>query len=67
MRLMKNYKTLMARVDKLLQEKDRALPVSTSGLLAPKGKMSKIDESSPEAQIAKYISIIRKQREELIK
>jgi hypothetical protein len=66
-RLMRNYKTLMARVDKLIHDKNKELPLSTSGLLAPKGKMSKIDESSPEAQIAKYITIIRKQREELVK
>ncbi len=65
---MKNYKSMMARIDKLIQEKDKTLPVSTSGLLAPKGiKTEKEDDTSVEAQLAKYIAIIRKQREELIK
>lgn len=65
---MKNYKSMMARIDKLIQEKDKTLPVSTSGLLAPKGvKTEKQDDTSVEAQLAKYIAIIRKQREELIK
>jgi hypothetical protein len=65
---MKNYKSMMARIDKLIQEKDKTLPVSTSGLLAPKGlKTEKEDDTSVEAQLAKYITIIRKQREELIK
>ena len=59
---------MMARIDKLIQEKDKTLPVSTSGLLAPKGlKTEKEDDTSVEAQLAKYITIIRKQREELIK
>lgn len=65
---MQNYKAMMARIDKMIQEKDKSLPVSTSGLLAPKGiKPTKQDDNSVEAQLAKYISIIRKQREELIK
>lgn len=65
---MKNYKSMMARIDKMIQEKDKNLPVSTSGLLAPKGiKTEKQDDTSVEAQLAKYIAIIRKQREELIK
>jgi hypothetical protein len=65
---MKNYKSMMARIDKLIQEKDKTLPVSTSGLLAPKGlKTEKEDDTSVEAQLAKYIALIRKQREELIK
>ena len=65
---MKNYKSMMARIDKLIQEKDKTLPVSTSGLLAPKRlKTEKEDDTSVAAQLAKYITIIRKQREELIK
>jgi hypothetical protein len=65
---MQNYKAMMARIDKMIQQKDKTLPVSTSGLLAPKGiKPEKQDDTSVEAQLAKYIAIIRKQREELIK
>jgi hypothetical protein len=65
---MQNYKAMMAHIDKMIQQKDKSLPVSTSGLLAPKGiKTEKQDDTSVEAQLAKYIALIRKQREELIK
>ena len=65
---MQNYKAMMARIDKMIQQKDKTLPVSTSGLLAPKGvKPEKSDDTSIESQLAKYIAVIRKQREEFIK
>ena len=64
---MNNYKALMAKVDAIIEKQNKALPISTSGLLSPKGKPSKVAMDSPEAQIAKYVAIIRKQREELVK
>lgn len=64
---MKNYKSLMAKVDAIIEKQNKALPISTSGLLSPKGKPSMTPIDSPEAQIAKYVAIIRKQREELVK
>lgn len=64
---MKNYKTLMAKVDSIIEKQNKKLPISTSGLLSPKGKAAPTTMDSPEAQIAKYVAIIRKQREELVK
>lgn len=65
---MKNYKSLMAEVDSIIQQQNKKLPVSTSGLLAPKGKATpQQGMPSPVEEIAKYIAIIKKQREELIK
>jgi len=64
---MKNYKSLMAKVDAIIEKQNKSLPISTSGLLSPKGKPSLMSMDSPEAQIAKYVAIIRKQREELVK
>lgn len=64
---MKNYKSLMAKVDAIIEKQNKALPISTSGLLSPKGKPSLMSMDNPEAQIAKYVALIRKQREELVK
>lgn len=64
---MKNYKATMARIDKIISERDKKLPVSTSGLLAPKQKVSVQKKGGVEDMLADYIAIIRKQREELIK
>lgn len=66
---MKNYKQLMSRVDAIISEEDKAVPVSVTGLLGrSKAPMkAKGDMKSPEAQIAKYIAMIRKQRKELLK
>lgn len=64
---MKNYKATMARIDKIISERDKKLPISTSGLLAPKQKSSIQKRGGVEDMLADYIAIIRKQREELIK
>lgn len=66
---MKNYKQLMSRVDAIISEEDKTVPVSVTGLLG-RSKVpmkAKDDMKSPEAQIAKYIAMIRKQRKELLK
>lgn len=64
---MNNYKSLMAKVDAIIEKQNKKLPISTAGLLSPKGKAAQTTMDSPEAQIAKYVAIIRKQREELVK
>ena len=69
---MKNYKQLMAKVDGIIAQQDKKVPISSSGLLSParlpKTTISKpIKEDSPEASIAKYVAMIRKQREGLLK
>lgn len=64
---MKNYKATMARIDKIISERDKKIPVSTSGLLAPKQREVTQKKTGVEETLANYIAIIRKQREELIK
>lgn len=59
------YKTMMSNVEKVLAEKPAITP--TSGLLSPSKVAKKEPTTSPEATIAKYIAIIRKQRQELTK
>lgn len=59
------YKTMMSKVEKVLAEKPAMAP--TSGLLSPSKTAKKESTTSPEATIAKYIAIIRKQRQELTK
>jgi hypothetical protein len=63
---MKNYKSTIARIDALINKKDKSLPVSTSGLLAPKMKQPVKSANSIDEQLADYIAMIRKQRQELI-
>jgi hypothetical protein len=66
---MKNYKRLMSRVDSLITDKDKSAPVAVGGLLGRTKlpEKTKTDMKSPEAQIAKYVAMIRKQREALLK
>ena len=59
------YKAMMGRVEKLLAAKPSMSP--SSGLLSPSKAPKQTPATSPEATIAKYISLIRKQRQELIK
>lgn len=60
-----NYKAMMGRVEKLLSAKPSMS--ASSGLLSPSKAPKKETSSSPEETIAKYIAIIRKQRQELTK
>jgi hypothetical protein len=66
---MKNYKHLMSRVDSLIADEDKSAPVAVGGLLGRTKLPEKIkkDMTSPEAQIAKYVAMIRKQRKALLK
>ena len=59
----------MAKVDGIIAQQDKKTPVSASGLLSPsRTSVAKpIKEDSPEASIAKYVAMIRKQREGLLK
>lgn len=66
---MKNYTRLMSRIDSIIAEQDKSAPVAVSGLLGrtkPVSKQIPMD-NSPEAQVAKYVAMIRKQREALMK
>lgn len=60
----------MSKVDNIIAQQNKKAPVSASGLLSPgraAPKSVQIDEKSPEASIAKYVAMIRKQREGLVK
>jgi hypothetical protein len=65
---MKNYNRFMSRVDSIITEQDKTAPVAVSGLLGRTKMPSKeMKMDTPEAQIAKYVAMIRKQREALKK
>jgi len=57
---------MMARIDSIISSRDKTLPVSTSGLLAPKMKQPSKSANNVEEQLADYIAMIRKQRKELV-
>ena len=59
------YKAMMGRVEKMLAAKPSMSP--SSGLLSPSKAPKQEVVKSPEATIAKYIALIRKQRQELTK
>lgn len=66
---MKSYNQLMSRVDTIIAQQDKSAPVAVGGLLgrtktAPKQMPT---ANTPEAQVAKYVAMIRKQREALMK
>ena len=63
---MKNYKSTISRIDSIISKRDKSLPVSTSGLLAPKMKQPTRSANSMDEQLADYIAMIRKQRQELV-
>ena len=65
---MNSFKNMMSRIDSVIAEQDKTAPVSVSGLLGRTKTPSKqIKMDTPEAQIAKYVAMIRKQREALKK
>lgn len=65
---MKNFNRLMSRVDSIIAEQDKSAPVAVSGLLGRTKPVSKqMPMDTPEAQVAKYVAMIRKQREALLK
>lgn len=64
---MKNYTRYMQKIDGLLAEDKADKKTPASGLLAPSKVPKKTQEGTDvDSQIAKYISIIRKQKQELI-
>ena len=57
------YKTMMSKIEKAITK-----PSSPSaGLLSPTKAAVQPTSTSPEATIAKYVALIRKQRQELMK
>jgi hypothetical protein len=65
---MKNFNRVMSRVDSIIAEQDKSAPVAVSGLLGRTKPVSKqMPMDTPEAQVAKYVAMIRKQREALLK
>lgn len=65
---MKNYNRVMSRIDSIIAEQDKTAPVAVSGLLGRTKVPSKeLKTDSAEAKIAKYVAMIRKQREALLK
>jgi hypothetical protein len=59
------YKAMMGRVEKMLAAKPSVSP--SSGLLSPSKAPKQTPTTGPEATIAKYVALIRKQRQELTK
>lgn len=65
---MKNYNRVMSRVDSIIAEQDKSAPVAVGGLLGrTKMPAKEMKMDSAEAQVAKYVAMIRKQREALMK
>jgi hypothetical protein len=66
---MQNFNRVMSRVDSLIVDQDKSAPVAVGGLLGRTKlpEKTKTDMKSPEAQIAKYVAMIRKQRKALLK
>lgn len=64
---MKNYSKYMEKIDAMLaEEKGRKKPTA-SGLLAPSRMPKETKQKNDlDSQIANYISIIRKQKEDLL-
>lgn len=67
---MKNFKKYYNKINKLVESDKPSKPKTTfqSGLIPrPERKEEKADApKSAEAQVARYVSIIRKQKEELL-
>lgn len=64
---MKNYKEYMQKIDGMLAEDKKDTKVPTSGLLSPSKLPQKTKQGTDvDSQIARYVSIIRKQKQELL-
>lgn len=63
-----NYKAMMKQVEKRLEKKDKQPQIIGSGLLARGSMPTRQDKktSTITDEIADYISVIRKQKEELM-
>lgn len=64
---MKNYKQYMQKIDSMLAEPAKKQKTPASGLLAPSRmpKQTK-EDNSVDAQIARYVALIRKQKQEIL-
>lgn len=65
---MKNYKRYMQKIDSMLAEPAQKQKVPASGLLSPSRlpKQTK-EDTSVDGQVAKYISVIRQQKQEILR
>lgn len=67
---MKNFKKYYSRINALVSEKPKkVVKEKPTGGLVPRPAVSVEDDSKPmtaEQQIARYVAIIRKQKEELL-
>ena len=65
---MKNYKRYMQKIDSMLAEPAQKQKVPASGLLSPSRlpKQTK-EDTSIDGQVAKYISVIRQQKQEILR
>lgn len=64
---MKNYKQYMQKIDSMLAEPAKKQKVPASGLLSPSRlpKQTK-EDTSVDGQVARYIAVIRKQKQEIL-
>ena len=58
------YKTMMNKIEKAMVKPASS---SSAGLLSPTKAAVQPANTSPEAAVAKYVALIRKQRQELMK
>jgi hypothetical protein len=61
---MNNYKKIMSRIDDIIAKEQKDVPVSPTGLLGrAKMKSKQNDSNDVQHQVARYVALIRKQRE----
>ena len=64
---MKNYSKYMKKIDSMLAEDPKAKKIPASGLLSPSKTPTKTKQGTDtDSQVANYISMIRKTKQELI-
>jgi len=63
---MKNYTAFMQRVEDILSSKTKEAVTPSKGLLSPSAPKSTPQKQGVEYDIAKYISAIRKQKDEVM-
>jgi hypothetical protein len=63
---MKNYNTFMQRIEGILSSKTKEAVAPSKGLLSPSAPKTSPQPTGVEYDIAKYISTIRKQKDEVM-
>jgi hypothetical protein len=63
---MKNYNTFMQRIEDILSSKTKEAVTPSKGLLSPSAPKATPQKQGVEHDIAKYISTIRKQKDEVM-